>query len=129
MGMPISTYTVLRGLATGDLDSYERNAARKALASFRLFAFIIHDPDAHPDFDRFLSHNFDEFDYITGPHLLFFALVDPPREWLRHAAGRGYYEKIKAWETEQMLRPDHAIVSADSGLTAFTLANSLNIPV
>lgn len=128
MGMPISTYTVIRGLSSGDLDSYERNTARKALASFRLFAFIIHDPEAHPEFDRFLSHNFDEFDYITGPHFLFFALVDPPKEWLRHARGRGYYEKIRSRETEQMLRSDQAIVSADSSLTAFTLATSLNIP-
>jgi hypothetical protein len=49
MGMPISTYTVLNALANKDRNSYEAEVARRALSSFRLFAFIIHDPNAPPE--------------------------------------------------------------------------------
>lgn len=127
MGMPISNYTVLKALGYGGAP-YEVNTALDALRPFNLFAFIIHDPQAHSDFDRRINHRFDFLDYITGNKLLFFALVDPPLEWLEHAGHRHYYKHLTSRQTQELLNPKHPITSIDKGITAFSLANSLNIP-
>jgi hypothetical protein len=127
MGMPISNYTVLKALGYGGAP-YEVNTALDTLRPFNLFAFIIHDPEAHPDFDRRINHRFDYLDYVTGDKLLFFALVDPPPEWLEHAGHRHYYRHLTSRQTQELLDPKHAINSTDKGITAFSLANSLKIP-
>lgn len=127
MGMPISSYSILKGLGERK-GEYARDTALSALKPFNLFAFIIHDPETHPEFDRSLNVLFDKLDFITGSELLFFALVDPPTEWLSHARGREYYNRLGSWATQELLNPRNSIASADAGMTAFALANSLRIP-
>ena len=83
MGMPITTYNVLNALSKRSPESYEIGPAQKALEPFNLFAFIIHDPAKHSDFNRKISSAFHRLDHSTGHHLLFFALVDPPERWLQ----------------------------------------------
>ena len=125
MGMPISSYNVMKVLDKGG-ERYETDAVRRALDPFNLFAFIIHDPETHPDFDRAISMNFDRLDHTSGDKLLFFALVDPPEEWLRYARGRSYHRL--PFEAEQLYNPRNAITSTDRSITAFSLAKSLDIP-
>ncbi|MCR4316002.1 MAG: hypothetical protein NUW37_06585 [Planctomycetes bacterium] len=134
MGMPISSYAVLSALADGR-DSYEMETAQRALRPFNLFAFIVHDPEAHPRFHGVLARQFDRLDFVTGHRLLFFALVDPPVRWLDHGNGRDYYKLLArsgeadaSWEAGELLNPKHAPVSADKSITAFSLANALRIP-
>lgn len=127
MGMPITSYTVLKTLALGG-QNYELHAVEKAIKPFNLFAFIIHDPQAHPDFHQYLNEEFDRFDYTTGDKLLFFALIDPPQNWLRHARNRTYYQSISSWEARELGNPNETPKSTDPSLTAFTLANTLKIP-
>ncbi|MGB3975892.1 MAG: hypothetical protein WBM02_00165 [bacterium] len=135
MGMPISSYTVLSALALGQ-DSYETEIAQRVLRPFNLFAFIIHDPNEHREFHNLLSRQFDRLDYLTGQRLLFFALVDPPKEWLAHGQNRDYYELLSsqfgndhyASFTSDLLNPANAPVSKDLSNTAFSLANALGIP-
>ena len=133
MGMPITTYNVLNALDKGEPE-YEIATARKTLEPFNLFAFIIHDPEAHPGFDSSIRADFNWLDYTTGQELLFFALVDPPDEWLNEGRYRGmdrrYYRDLTAWEeeTHKLLNPENAITSPDRSITAFSLANSLEIP-
>ena len=50
--MPITTYNVLDALGKSNPESYEIGPVKSALQPFSLFAFIIHDPTAHPDFDQ-----------------------------------------------------------------------------
>lgn len=126
MGMPVSNYTVLRALGYGG-EKYEKQAAIKALEGFKLFAIIIHDPETDPEFDQYLQETFNRLDYITGDSLLFFALTDPSPEWLNRANRRAYYQQL-SWEFRALINPDNGIFSVDKGLTAFSLANSLNIP-
>ena len=126
MGMPISNYTVLSALAQ-ERDGHERAIALDALRPFNLFAFLIHDPKIHHDFDRRLTRLFDELDYVTGDKLLFFALVDPPEEWLAHGSRRDYYSKLSNWQTRELLDPRNSIQSTDKGITAISLASSLAI--
>ena len=132
MGMPITTYNVLNALDKGEPE-YEIRAAQKALEPFNLFAFIIHDPEAHPDFDRKLSSTFNWLDYTTGNELLFFSLVDPPEDWLNEGRNQGrdrsYYRELSSWEreTQELFNPDNAITSPDKSITAFSLANGLGI--
>ena len=143
MGMPISEYTVLKALGDKNAASYETNTALKALSPFNLFAFIIHDPETHREFARQISFLFDHLDFVTGHELLFFALVDPPPDWLTHAHHRPYYKTLTSWdhehrhfsqdkvpirETEELLNPENAIFSVDQSITAFSLANSIGIP-
>lgn len=125
--MPISNYTILRALAIGGKGS-ERSTVLRTLEPFNLFAFVIHDPEMHSEFDKKLNLLFDQLDFITGSKLLFFALVDPPTQWLSHARDREYYKHLGVWQTQELLNPKNSITSTDAGTTAFTLANSLHIP-
>ena len=130
MGMPISNYTVLKAL--GDKKAspheYEKRTALDALSPFNLFAFIIHDPEEHPDFSRQLRRSFDRLDFVTGEKLLFFALVEPPSEWLAHAHRRHYYERFSSYATKELLASQSKGLAADESATAFSLANNLSIP-
>ena len=132
MGMPITTYNVLNALDKGEPE-YEIRAAQTALEPFNLFAFIIHDPKAHPEFDRSIRSDFNWLDYITGQELLFFALVDPPDAWLNEGRNRGmdrhYYKELQVFEreTQALFNPKNAITSPDKNITAFSLANGLGI--
>jgi len=145
MGMPISNYTVLKALGNKKASSneYEKRTALAALSPFNLFAFIIHDPEEHQDFGRQISFAFDRLDFVTGEKLLFFALVDPPPDWLAHAQHRPYYKRLNSWdninrrfsnenelvrETSELLNPKNAIFSGNESATAFSLANTLGIP-
>jgi hypothetical protein len=61
----------------------------RALQSFRLIAFVLHDPREHRDLDEVLRSRFVSLDRDTGAHLLFFTLADversPAYERRRHA--------------------------------------------
>jgi hypothetical protein len=46
MGMPISSYTILSALASGGV-TYGSEFAKRALDPFKLFVFLIHDPEVH----------------------------------------------------------------------------------
>lgn len=127
MGMPISSYTVLKTIAAGG-SAWENETVDRALAPFSLYAFIIYDPVTHHDFGQTLATEFDYLDHITGNRLLFFALVDPPVEWLSHARHRRYYSAITAWEAHELASPANALRSQDPSLTAFGLSQSLGIP-
>jgi len=128
MGMPINSYTVLRTLALGG-ELYEQEAVKNALAPFNLFAFILHDPEIHSQFHEYLARNFDRFDYTTGDKLLFFALVDTPSEWLKHAKARDYFRVLRSWEAAQMADSSSAPQSTDRSLTVTAIANALEIPI
>lgn len=131
MGMPISTYTVLQAL--GDKSAspreYAKRAAHAALAPFKLFAFIIHDPERHQPLNTVIDQRFDRLDFLTGRRFLFFALADPPRHWLEHARHRPYFKHFDSFETNRMLDPENSILSADPSATAFSIAYQLKIPV
>lgn len=134
MGMPISSFTVLSALAEGR-GGYETETAQRALRPFKLFVFIVHDPEAHTRFHDVLARQFDRLDFVTGQRLLFFALVDPPARWLDHGHGRDYYRLFArgrtddvSWEASELLNPKNAPASADTSITAFSLANALRIP-
>jgi hypothetical protein len=86
--IPSDNYSRVRQLSSPRVRSYEIEAARRAVGQFKLFAFVIHDPERHANFHRALARQFDRLDFITGKKLLFFALVDPPAEWVRHARQR-----------------------------------------
>jgi hypothetical protein len=126
MGMPITTYNVLNALDKDD--EYNTQMARNTLGTFNAFAFIIYDPDADENsdfgqrnraFEKKINEEFDYLDHVTGDKLLFFALVDPPKKWLRRGKSRSYYR--------QLLDHQNAIISNDRSVTAFSLAQSLDI--
>ncbi len=139
MGMPISSYTVLNALSSdserGGTQSYAtlsheiHETAAAALEPFNLFAFIIHDPQTHPEFHERISHIFSALDVTTGNKFLFFALVDPPEEWSSNAARRNYYKHLRSWQPRILLDPHNAITSADTSTAALALAKSLNISI
>ena len=132
MGMPISNYTVLNALADGRRSEFdfEFQTAVDVLKPFKLFAFVVHDPQAHPIFHERISGIFDSLDSATGRELLFFALVDPPERWLERSASRDYYGKIQSidWQAYQLLESRNVITSRDESITAYSIATSLKIP-
>lgn len=123
--MPLNSFHILRVLANQGED-YELEHITKAFEPFNLFAFIIHDPEKDPEFHEFISRQFDLLDYLTGNKLLFFALVDPPEEWLRDASNRSYVENI-SWFTEQILDQKNYPQTDDPSISAYALAKWLGI--
>ena len=128
MGMPITTYNVLNALDRWD-DEYSIRMVKDTLGTFNAFAFIIYDPDADENsdfgqrnraFEQTINKEFDYLDHITGDKLLFFALVDPPKKWLKYGEPRSYYQQLLAHQNQ--------IISNDRSVTAFSLAQSLDVP-
>ncbi len=75
MGVPITKYSVLKKLSEGNKEDEATKIIQQALKPFNLFAFILHDPETHKEFDQQINDLFDRLDYLTGPKMLFFALV------------------------------------------------------
>ena len=125
MGMPISSYNVVRVLSEGG-EPWETSPVEDALKPFNLFAFIIHDPETHSALHEEISQNFTDLDEITGCKLLFFALVDPPKEWSERSRQREYYKSIRG--AQELSNPENALTSIDKDITAFILAENLKIP-
>ena len=132
MGMPISNYTVVNALADGRRSEhdFEFQTAVDVLKPFKLFAFVVHDPTAHPIFHKRISEIFDSLDSATGRDFLFFALVNPPERWLERSANRDYYREFQSrdWQAYRLLEPTNAIKSRDESTAAYSIATSLKIP-
>ena len=128
MAAPISSYDLLKSL--GDSNNWRESwDMNEALKRFNLLAFIIHDPEEHSDFDGEMGRIFDRLDYLTGEKLLFFTLIDPPEEWLRHGGQREYMKYLGYGKALALPNPNNPITSTDKELTAFSLARSLKIPI
>lgn len=124
--MPISSYALLKTIAEGKSNNIlGYSDAIKAIKDFNLYAFIIHDPEKHNEFDKYLIGRFDELDLSTSNKLLFFALVDPPKEWSEHAYSRQYYREL---QTRELVAPYNSILSKSPSVTALSIANTLKIP-
>lgn len=142
MGFPIqNNYSILRALAFGNRRRYyeqdenitiERNeysTILQSLKQFNLFAFVIHDPEKHRDFHDNLNSIFEKLDHSTGKNLLFFALTNPPERWRNKATQREYYKQLsKFYHPQEVDLFGKPIITKDTTETAFTLANSLQIP-
>ncbi len=129
MAAPISSYDLLKPLSNPTKSYHELFKMNEALKGFNLFAFIIHDPEKHSDFDREMGRIFDRLDYLTGEKLLFFALIDPPEEWLRYGRQREYMKYLGDGKALVLPNSQNTITSTDKELTVFSLATSLNIPI
>jgi hypothetical protein len=126
MGMPISSYSFLSAIAG---THEEKGWWQERVKAFRLFAFILHDPNRHRLFHGELSRSFDTLDYATGQRFLFLALVDPPKEGFSHFSRGGRFAGFPDTEVGSSLRdPDNALQSNNPSMTAFSLAETLGIP-
>lgn len=117
--MPLFNFEILKELAEGKSNRYaEQDVFRK----FKLVAFIVHDPVEHHDLDAKIKQCFDSFDYITGQHLLCFALTEPPEMWLANARERDYFRFIESQNND-------AKKYDDDQLTVLSISALLNIPM
>lgn len=135
MGMPISCYWSLVALVRhGDRVG---GWVKQLRTSFSRFAFVIHDPATHREFDDALNKSFDNLDYATGQRLLFFALVRPESVDVARISHRRYYKLLQeqmrqapkgGWEMQQLGSPSAIPPSTDPSLSAWAFANALGIP-
>jgi hypothetical protein len=123
MGMFLSKYSMLRALGYNE-DGYVLPETKKILSKFRMFALVLHDPKNHPEFDRKFREIFPRLDYLTGEKMLFFGLTNPPSDWVKANQGRDYFG---IWEKEKLLDPANAYATNDDSLTAYSIANTLEI--
>lgn len=122
MGMFLSKYSMLNALAYhGDQVVYDET--RKLLSRFNLFGVLLHDPNNQRKFHLALEGLYEKLDYLTGQKFLFFALTNPPADWIK-AHPRDYYQ---VWESFVLLSPKNAYETVDESATAYALARSLNI--
>jgi hypothetical protein len=128
MGVPITSYTIMRALTDDAPKSFEFELAKAAFDPFGVFAFFLHDPIKHADFHKTLTDEFYHFHNIAGAHLCFFALVNPPEQWERRAVRRDHVNFFRSWEMEQLQDPQVALHSQDPGLACMAMAEALSIP-
>ncbi|MCX7878607.1 MAG: hypothetical protein N2510_08225, partial [Ignavibacteria bacterium] len=115
--MSLSTYDMLKALGYGaDTDILE---TKRILSRFKLFGLILHDPKLHSDFHDTLSKSFERLDYLTGEYFLFFAITDPPIDWIEISVKREYFRFLSS-------RFDSYSVE-DRSITAYTMAQGLGI--
>lgn len=130
MGMPISSYNIMRALSNNKYENddlmkkqnSEKEFVKKVLSSFSLFAFILYDPEIHPEFGNHINNSFDDLDYITGHKLLFFALVDPPKNWRKIIRDRDYVKN-------EIFIQDKLLTSKDNSIAAQAIAKTLDISI
>ncbi|MBK9229142.1 MAG: hypothetical protein IPL67_19290 [Ignavibacteria bacterium] len=141
MGQPLfNNYTLFRALSkpfriNGNVGhhglnelKFERENLLRALGRFNLFAFILHDPESHPEFDVYLNHVFSELDIMTGERLLFFALVNPGREWLERREQLPFHQQVRRFELTASQLNIEPLFTSDPSASAFALAWALGIP-
>jgi len=141
MGQPLfNNYTLFRALSKpirieghpvnhdlGQLD-WERNYLLDILREFNLFAFILHDPESHPEFDAYINSAFDRLDRSTGEKFLFFTLVNPGINWIRRRQHHRFYSEIRNFENRAIRLNIKPLFTSDPSTTAYALACALGIP-
>lgn len=141
MGYPLyNNYTLFRALSEPvriegevshrDLNEleFERNHLLRVLNQFNVFAFILHDPESHPEFDVFLDNAFCELDTMTGERLLFFALVNPGREWLARREQFPFHRRVRQFEYRAADLRVKPLFTSDPSASAYALSWALGIP-
>lgn len=126
MGMPINSYTLLRAL-TQEGDNYENRIAKGVFNRFNLFAFVIHIPEFHDEFDKKLNEQFDFLDVMTNDRFLFFALCNPPEIWLQNAKRRGYFKYMEPYGSSFNSENNSQIITKDKMAAAVTLMHAFNL--
>ncbi|PNE20230.1 hypothetical protein V511_10030 [Mesotoga sp. Brook.08.YT.4.2.5.1] len=130
MGYPITSYTIIKNLSrqrkTGQKE-LEYRYVREALRDFKLFAFILFDPEIDAEFGAFLGNIFESLDRRSGKDLLFFALVDPPENWMKKAAAREYYSAIQQYDAVGVFEKDNTIRTKEASRTVKLICSTLGL--
>lgn len=130
MGIPLTSYTVLKYLADGVVREKENRRdismelALDALENYSVFAFVIHDPIEHEEFHKFFQKQFANLHYSSGQNLAFFGLVNSQASYNLRGQTPFYQDvrdMVEQYEDEQTEQ-------GKDSYTAFVLANNLNIP-
>lgn len=134
MGFPVNNFTMMKALAKGirgdsDFEFMEDSffeVLDRELSKFNLFAFIIHDPVQHKEFNDYLRKNFLSIHRYTGKKFLFFALAQPPDNWLKEVEGSGFsdFYNLWPWKTGEKYREITSIK-----VVSDTLANLFKIDI
>lgn len=123
MGMFLSKYSMLNALGYG-ADRPIIEETKKILDKYKLLGLILHDPKSHSDFHSTLRHSFERLDFLTGRDFLFFALTDPPQNWIERNERRDYFG---IWETDKLLSPMNSYKTSDESISTYSIAQALNI--
>ena len=121
--MFLSKYSMLNALGYG-ADRPIIKETKKILDRFKLFGLILHDPISHSEFQSTLRHSFERLDFLTGRDFLFFALTDPPKNWIERNERRDYFG---IWETDKLLSPMNSYKTSDESISTYSIAQALNI--
>lgn len=128
MGMPISCYWSLVSLVRhGERCGGWIGRLRK---QFSKFAFVIHDPTVHVEFDDVLNRLLDRLDYATGRRLLFFALVRPESANIEGLRDRPYFTVFEDMspQVRHLASPGAIPISPNPSASAWAFSQALGIP-
>lgn len=89
MGMPMPLSFFSAFWAVQDRDRPGGRKAAEVFGCFSLFAFVLYDPREDIALHERLQREWEILDGLTGPDLLFFAPVDPPKAWPMQLRSRG----------------------------------------
>lgn len=119
----MSKYSMLNALGYG-ADRPIIEETKKILDKYKLFGLILHDPKSHSDFHSTLRQSFERLDFLTGRDFLFFALTDPPQNWIERSESRDYFG---IWETDKLLSPMNSYKTSDESISTYSISQALNI--
>ena len=137
MGFPIqNNYSLLRILSCDNdiredrlyTDKNGKDLFKESLSKFNLFAFVIHDPHKHKEFDNYLNSNFDRLDHSTGHKLLFFALISLSKDQKEEYSKRDYHNLFSSVIAGNGYYFENSVIVSENDSIIPALSSTLNIP-
>lgn len=113
-------YSLLNELVYGD-DAAGKHSIKAFLKKYRLFAFLIYDPECQPSFHTQFSRLFPEIHQITGESFTFFSLFDPRKE---HRQGQNRFDLTTS---DVSLSPSNSYSIEPDSIAAYSYCKSFDI--
>lgn len=129
MGFPleINNYTVFRVLSEGEKNpAYDR--VKSVFRDYKIFVFILHNPEINNSFDNYLNKNFPILDSASGEHLLFFSTLskNTPYAYENFRDNRFNLNYLRE-EKLQFFQNINNFKVRDKDISAYFLSKLLNI--
>jgi len=131
VGLPGNTYAILQAVNAKGAEA--ENSAIKdlknALSQYKLFAFILHDPEQDAEFHKALNRDFNKLDQAArGKYFIFFTFIDPPAEWKNAAMKKCRAEIYDNPVIKDLLEEESSLKSKDPSMMAKAIRATLQIP-
>lgn len=132
MGFPlldINNFTVFKALSDGEINPLY-GKVKSAFKQYKLFVFILHNPNTDPEFDYNLNNIFPELDNITGDNVLFFSIFNKTKSRISEFIKSKYFGfRELSDEAKEFYRNQYNYNVKDTNTSVYFLSKLLNIEI